>query len=234
QKEINTICRRSYRNFGITFLEFFCIDRISDTGMRELVKFHPPDLLVNEMSQNKGVIAVTGHFCSFELLGVSIARTGMPIDVVVKAMKNPRVEGLMDVSRERTNLGVVKVKDGFGKVTESIKKKRMIALVSDQDGGLKGIKVNFFGRESSTPAGPAVLALRTDAPMVVGFIVREKVGRYRADVFKISYEDLPESNEEKAKEITQRYTAKLEEYIRKYPEQYFWMHKRWKSSGLYN
>ena len=233
-KERKQICRNAYRNFGMTFLEYLCLSRLSSKKIKQIVTFDPPDCLQKAMAQNRGVIAVTGHFSSFELFGVAAANSGIPIDVVVKAMKNPYIENILDTFRNNTNLGVIKLKDGFSKVAESVAQKRMVALVADQDAGTKGVFVKFFGIESSVPAGPAILAVRTKAPMVAGFIVREGTAQYTGKIHNIPYDNLPETKEDQIREITHRYSSLLESYIRQYPEQYFWMHKRWKTAGIYD
>lgn len=233
-KERKKICRNTYRNFGMTFFEYFCLSRLSPENIRQIVTFDPPDCLQKAMAKNQGVIFVTGHFSSFELLGVAIANSGIPIDVVVKAMKNPYIERILDTFRNNTNLSVIKLKHGFSKVAKSVAQKRMIAMIADQDAGTKGAFVKFFGMESSVPAGPAILAVRSKAPMVSGFIVREGIAQYTANIYNIPYDNLPETKKDQIREITQRYSSLLESYVRKYPEQYFWMHKRWKTAGIYD
>ncbi len=233
QQEIKKICRNTYRNFGMTFLEYLCLSSMPQEKLGNLVKFSPPRLLHDLMAQNKGCIGVTAHFSSFELMGVSFAHAGIPVDIVVKAMKNPYVEKLVDSMRSKTKIGVIKVKDGFGMVSKSIAQKKVVGLVADQNAGSKGIFVPFFGVESSTPAGPAILAVRSNAPMFVSMNIRTGRAAYRAEFQSISYENLPEKNDEKIREITMRYTSVIESYIRQYPDQYFWMHKRWKTAGIY-
>ena len=217
----------------MTFLEYLCLSSMPPEKLGKLVQFSPPRLLHDLMAQNKGCIGVTAHFSSFELMGVSFVHAGIPTDIVVKAMKNPRVERLMDSMRSKTKIGVIKVKDGFGMVSKSVVHRKVVGLVADQDAGPKGIFVPFFGVESSTPAGPAILALRSKAPMFVSMIIRTGRAAYRAEFQTISYENLPDNNDEKIHEITRRYTTVIESYIRQYPDQYFWMHKRWKTAGIY-
>ena len=233
ERERKRICRNAYRNFGMTFLEYLCLSTLSAEKIKKMVSFDPPDALHNALAKDKGVIVVTGHFSSFELLGVAIANSGIPFDVVVKAMKNPKIEGILDRFRSRTNLGVIKVKDGFARIVQSVAQKRVVGLVADQDAGINGVFVRFLGVESSTPAGAAVLAMRTQAPMVAPFIIRKEPAKYCAKVESVSYENLPENRDDRIREITHRYSSILEMYIRQYPEQYFWMHKRWKTAGIY-
>ncbi len=233
-KELKKICLSSYRNFGVTFCEFLCLSALPSEKINRMVNIHPRDSIRQALDQERGCIAVTAHFSSFEIGGVAIASNGYPIDIVVKEMRNPRVEHLLDTLRSDTNLGVIKVKNGFKKICESVSQKRIVVLVADQDAGANGVKVTFFGMESSFPVGPAILALRSHAPIVFGVSVRTGRSQYHTELHTISYDDLSGDDNSKIREITQRYANLLESYIRKYPEQYFWMHKRWKSAGIYN
>jgi len=233
-KETLEIYRKTCRNFSMTLFEYFSAFRLSREKILQHIEFDSSGVFEKFLKLTSGSIAVTGHFGSFELLGVVMAARGIPLDAVVKPMKNPKVEKFLDHVRSKNNYRIVKTKEGFSKITGSIQNNRMIALISDQDAGKRGLIVKFFGIDSSTPAGPAVLAIRTGAPMIAGFLIRKGTARYKAEFHEISYDGLPEDPEEKITEITQRYTTLLESYIRKYPDHYFWFHKRWKSAGLYN
>jgi KDO2-lipid IV(A) lauroyltransferase len=101
-------------------------------------------------------------------------------------------------------------------------------MVADQRGPQEGVRVNFFGREVSVYTGPAALALKTGSPIIFGVPVRQKNYKYHTILVEISQNDLPDSYEEKIKEISQRHTAYLEKIIRENPAQWLWMHDRWK------
>ena len=233
-RERKMICRDSYKNFGMTFFEFLCLNTLSHEKIKRMVTFDPPDLMSETMALNKGVIVITGHFGSFELAGVSVSNAGNPLVVLVKAMRNPMVESIMDKLRKETGIGVIKTKDGISPIIRSIRDGKLVAFVADQDGGVNGVNVDFFNTESSTPAGPALFALRTGAPSIGVYIIREGIAKYTAKFHLISYDGLPDNKDDKVREMIQRYTSLLESYIRQYPGQYFWMHKRWKSKGVYN
>jgi len=161
-KEREKICRATYKNFGMTFFEFLCLATLSHDKIKQMVALDPPNLLSDIVAHKKGVIAITGHFSSFELLAVAISNAGIPIDVLVKAMRNPKVESIMDQLRKGTGIGVIKTKDGLFPIIRSIRKGNLVAFVADQDGGINGVNVDFFNTESSTPAGPAFFNTRRD------------------------------------------------------------------------
>ena len=101
-------------------------------------------------------------------------------------------------------------------------------MVADQRGPQEAMKIRFFGKEVSVHTGPAILALKTGAPLLYGIPVRQNDYSYETVMKEISRDNLPDSYEEKVKEISQRHMNYLESFIRKYPEQWLWMHKRWK------
>ena len=106
--------------------------------------------------------------------------------------------------------------------------KKVVAMVADQRGPKEGIKLDFLGRPAYFFSGPAILALKTGAPLLYGIPVRRKDYTYTAEIFEVSKDNLPENDEDKVIELTKRHKEYLEKYIRENPEQWFWMHKRWK------
>ena len=113
-------------------------------------------------------------------------------------------------------------------VPRSLRDGRVVAFVADQ--GVKGMAstfVPFFGRPAKTPRGPAVFALRRDAPIVFGTVVRLPSGRYRAILEPIEVADTGD-RERDTDAVVARYTAVLERLVREYPDQYFWHHRRWR------
>jgi len=100
--------------------------------------------------------------------------------------------------------------------------------VADQRGPKEGVKVDFFGKKVAVYTGPAALALKTGAPILCGIPIRANDSKYRITLVEIPTNNIPDSEEEKILEISQRYTSYLEEVIREHPEQWLWMHKRWK------
>ena len=97
-------------------------------------------------------------------------------------------------------------------------------MISDQDAGKRGVFVNFFGRKASTPGGAAQLAIKYGAPIVVTMSIRTACGRYKS-IFR----EVEVRENDTVEELTQRFTTIMEEVIRQNPEQYFWMHRRWKT-----
>jgi KDO2-lipid IV(A) lauroyltransferase len=178
--------------------------------------------LEDALSKKRGVVFVTGHFGNWELLAHTLARSGYPISTVAKESYDPRFTAQID--RFRSNAGVQVIWRGRpGAPTamlRALKQGRAVGFLIDQDTAVPSTFVPFFGRSASTPIGAAALALRTEAPVVVGTIHRTPSGRHVIDI-----EACPiPSDVEKA---TALMTSHLEARIRRHPTQWVWFHKRW-------
>jgi KDO2-lipid IV(A) lauroyltransferase len=114
------------------------------------------------------------------------------------------------------------------KIYSELKAKNIIAMVADQRGPQEGMRVNFFGQQSSIYPGPAMLAIKTGAPVLYGLTIRQPDYSYKVLISEISTENLPADEEKRIQEVSQRHMAFLESVIRKHPEQWLWMHNIWK------
>jgi KDO2-lipid IV(A) lauroyltransferase len=187
------------------------------------------DFVRSKYEENNGVILLSAHFGNWEFMATSIgAQLKIPLSVVIKPQRNPYVTNWMNKARSKWNNEIVPLGISIRQTYQTLKDKKIVAMVADQRGPEESIKVNFFGRNLTVHTGPAVLSLKTGAPILYGIPVRQDDYSYKTVMTEMSKENLPETNEEKIKELSQRHMTYLEEYIRKYPEQWLWMHKRWK------
>ena len=119
-------------------------------------------------------------------------------------------------------------------VVESVRKGGYVCWLSDQDAGESGVVVDFFDYPASTPRGAAVFAVKLNVPIVPAVIVRKGGGPdHELVTGKVLYPDGELSREEAEKRITRSYTAFFEKMIERYPELYWWPHRRWKTTGMY-
>ncbi len=177
-------------------------------------------------------ILVTGHFGNWELFGAALAHEGIPIGAVVARQTNKMVDKLINSIRKRCGIEIIYQSESAFGIIKALKSGRQIALLSDQDARERGVVVKFFGKEASTPKGPALIALKTGVPIVFCLITRESGGmNHTAKFFKPIYP--PESTksiDDTVYQLTARITKMLENAVEKEPEQYFWMHRRFKST----
>ncbi|MBP6772836.1 MAG: lysophospholipid acyltransferase family protein [Gemmatimonadaceae bacterium] len=180
------------------------------------------------LAQGKGVILVTGHLGNWEFGGAYFAARGVPIDVVARGMANPIFEAYVGRTRRKIGMEVIHDKDAVRRTPRSLRDNRCVAFVSDHDAlGLASTFVPFFGRPAKTPRGPAVFALRFAVPVLFVAIVRQPSGKYAVVIEPVPVHPTGDK-ESDIDTIVLTYTQMLERYVREYPAQYFWQHRRWR------
>jgi KDO2-lipid IV(A) lauroyltransferase len=229
KKKIKKIAFGSYKSFITALIEILYMPYMSRLDIEKAVVCVNKELIQRRYYENKGLILLSAHFGNWEYVAASVsAQVKIPFHVIVKSQRNPYVNDWLNRARTLWSNKVVPLGISIRQVYAELKEKNIVAMVADQRGPVEGIRVNFFGRKASVYSGPAILALKTDAPIVYGITVRQPDYSYVTELHEISKENLPYDYEEKVIELSQRHTSFLEKYIREYPEQWLWMHKRWK------
>ncbi|UCF21521.1 MAG: lysophospholipid acyltransferase family protein [Gemmatimonadota bacterium] len=188
------------------------------------------EVLREAFGEGRGVVMVSGHFGNWELAGSALAALGYPVDAVMQRLKNPHLNRLIQEMRERLGMGLIDRVRAWDRYMESLAAGRIVAFVADQDARGRGVFVPFFGRPASTHKAPALLALRTRAPFLIGGTLRVGPRRYHGWIVRLDPRPGLGAGEQ-VLDLTQRWAAELERRIRLYPEQYFWHHKRWKTTA---
>ncbi len=229
EQERKDLCRKCYLSSAKTFIEIMTLPAIKFSEVENFVSDAAADAARELHGRGKGLILLTAHFGNWELAALTYARRiGIPIATLAQPQRNGYITDWME--RVRTMWGNRVYKTGHAAMTlfKALKNGEIIGVVGDQRGPEDGLRVPFFGRMSAVNEGSATLALRAGSPIMICLFIRNEDDSYRLEFKEISYDDLPESLSDKVAEVTRRHTAVLEEYIRKYPDQWFWMHNRWK------
>jgi KDO2-lipid IV(A) lauroyltransferase len=226
---VKRIARASYEHLGRTSIEAALLARLGRDAVLDLFEGVDEWRLVEDaLSHGRGLIFVTGHLGNWELGGAYIAARGIPLDAIARRMSNPLFDRYLTETRSRIGMVVVHDADAVRRTPRSLRDNRAVAFLSDQGVmGLASTFVPFFGRPAKTPRGPAVFALRLGVPVVFGTAVRQPSGKYRLVFESIPVEDTGDRDRD-VDAIVARYTATLERWVRRYPEQYFWHHRRWR------
>jgi KDO2-lipid IV(A) lauroyltransferase len=228
-ERVRAVAEASYASLGRTTVEAALMPRLGTAGvLRLFTRVDGWDVFEAARAEGRGVIVVTGHLGNWELGGSYVAARGIPIDGVARQQENPLFDTFLTGTRERLGMRVVWDGEAVRRTPRALKEGRVVALVVDQGAaGLASTWVPFFGRPAKTPRGPAVFALRLGAPLVFGASIRQPDGR-----FVLGFERVPVAptgdRERDVDAIVAAYTATLERWVRRYPEQYFWQHRRWK------
>jgi Kdo2-lipid IVA lauroyltransferase/acyltransferase len=228
-KEVRRTAHRCYRHFGALLAEFSRLPLLRSENVSSLVDFEGWEILDQALQAGKGGIVVTGHLGNWELMGAAVAVRGYPVSYVVTGQENELVEGLMDRLRESAGVRIIKRHQALKGVMKDLQANRLVAIISDQDAHEAGAFVPFFGRLASTPRGAALFALRSGAALIFADSYRQGRGKLKVVLERISQDQLSDDREAAINELVRRYTARLELSVRRRPEQWFWMHRRWKT-----
>ena len=224
KNEAEKLAKRNYVHILKTFFDTFLLSSVSKEEVTEILKIGNIRLLREEFEKGGGVVLLTGHFGNWELgaVGIGVAMNE-EINVLTKPQRNPLVSKWMDNVRERFGNKVSNLGAGVRELFKTLRSGGMIGIVGDQRGPREGMRIKIFGKDTAVYSGFAALIAKSKAPVVIALAPREEDDSYSLEFIKMNYK--PDDDAEK---IAQKYMSILEEYIRNYPEQWFWMHNIWK------
>jgi Kdo2-lipid IVA lauroyltransferase/acyltransferase len=229
--EIFDIARKTYLNFAMSMIELLSFPKIKiEEFAKNNIEYEGWECLDNFVIRKKGAILIAGHFGSWELMGAVVLSKGYPLDFLIGKQHNIYVDNLLNFYRRQKNMGLIPLDMALKGVLKAVKSGRFVAMIADQDAGKRdGVFVNFFGKAASTPKGPAVFVLRGDIPAAMGFCIRQGFSAKHKIKFVTVDFNKTGDYEKDVELFTSRYTQILEDFVRKYPDQWFWFHKRWKT-----
>jgi KDO2-lipid IV(A) lauroyltransferase len=227
----HAIVRRSMQHLMMLGVETLFTTRLIHletwAGVCELENFR--EVLQLLLSRNQRVIMLTGHYGNWEILGYVLGTLGFDTTSIARPLDNPYVNRWMLGVREKKGQRILPKKGATPAVTQVLGSGGAVSFIADQDAGKKGIFVDFFGRPASTYKSIGLLAMEYQAPIVVGFARRIGDFKFSIGVQEIIHPQDWRDQDDPLRYITQRYTAAIEAFVRKDPEQYLWMHRRWKT-----
>lgn len=228
--EILRIARGVYRNMGIMAAEFFDIPRLTKENIGELVEAEGLEHCRKALEKGRGVLFFTAHFSNWELSAAAAALLIKPVVAIYRTLDSSLLEHLVLRVRSATGNTLLPKEHAMRTMIRSLRRNEMLGILIDQNmAWYEGVFVDYFGRPACTTTGLALLALHTGAPVLPGFLVRLQDGRYR---LVIGPEVEVTRTGDRAKDVlanTQRFTKVIEETVRRYPDQWFWVHQRWKT-----
>ena len=224
------IARACWRHFGTILMDTLAFPRFTAESIGSAVEVEGIEHVRQAFARGKGVLVFSGHFGHWELAALMQAHLGVPMHLVTRPLDNRRLERMLARLRGLSGNRIVHKRNAVREMLRALRQGGCVAIVIDQDAHEDGVFVPFFGRPASTTPTLATLALRTGAAVIPLFAVRESGDRYR-----ITYEPaVPvRPTGDRAVDVarlTADCTAIVERWVRRYPEQWLWMHRRWKTS----
>jgi len=228
--EVEKILRRSYITFALNLVEFIRLPDMTPGFLARIVRFDRPEIMAECHAKGIGTICLSGHFGNWELMAAAISALGYPMTALAREQRNPQVNEMIRENRRRAGIETLGLSMALRNILRALRRNNFVALLTDQDAHDEGIFVDFLGRPSSTAAGPALFALKTKAPIIFGSAVRGPHGRHVVHLELIDHSDLEGATPENIRTLTQRHARVLEQSVRRWPDHWFWMHKRWKTA----
>lgn len=229
--QLREIVKGSFRNLGQCLLEFLALNRLIVDQINPMIRIEGEEYLKEAVSRGRGVILLTAHMGNWEIGGVAIAKRYGPLGVVAAPMYDPWVDATVIGIRKRWNIQTVLRADPRAprQILSLLRQGGILGIFIDQNTRVEGLEVPFFGREAYTPSGPATLALRTGAAVIMGFMVRQSDRRHVFVIKKPIELSRTGNKEEDVRINTALFTSVVEEAVRENPDQWIWMHDRWKT-----
>ncbi|MFN4182710.1 MAG: lysophospholipid acyltransferase family protein [bacterium] len=232
-KEVERIFREMVKHIIWTVMEGMYFLRRGKKWLAQAIEYNPlPGMAGIEEYRDKGRIFFSGHIGNWELLGAWLVSQGIPLVVVEKPQRSLWVRRVLEALRTRAGLEwMSKDEVDFRELVRALRNGKSVGLISDQNAGKRGILVEFFGRKTSTFQGVAYLQKVTGNPVVPIFALREKPGKLRVEILPpLNFQWNKHKKEEALEENLRQHNATLEDMIRKQPEQWLWLHRRWREN----
>lgn len=227
--ECDTITREMFEHFGRLLMALLKFSTLTPRQMLSYVEFDGEERVRVAHTRGRGVLLFTGHFGFWEINALVHALEIAPMAVLARPLDNPLLHDLLERVRRSTGNSVIYRRGAIRRVMRALAANQAVAILIDQHmHSMDAVYVDFFNRPAATTSALAALAIKTGAPIVPVFALPLPGGRFRM-VYEHPVE-IPVAEDDQAaiRELTQRCTDVLEMYVRRYPELWLWMHRRWR------
>lgn len=225
-EERERIGRAAFRHLGTSLFEVAWLPNLDPDMLARTTRFEGLDGFRRAAESGRGVMLFTGHCGNWEWMAAAIALSGIRMNVVARQLYDERINDFIVASRGRFGVNTIgRGTASAGKeILQTLRQGDVLGMLIDQNLKVESVTVPFFGHPASTPVGPAKIAIRSEALAIAGFIHRDAAGiqhvRFQEPVDTRAMND--------PVELTATMTRAIEEQIRAIPEQWVWMHERWK------
>jgi Kdo2-lipid IVA lauroyltransferase/acyltransferase len=228
--EIEQIAKASFKHLGISVIEMFRLKMANKNQFLNKVSIEGMEHYQEAIKKGKGLVFIGAHFGNWELLAIVISLLFQKGFIIARKLDNPRIHKKIEELRTFTGNRIIDKNDAFWEMIKLLKNGELVGVLMDQNVDRKeGVFVPFLGRPACTNKGLALVLLKTKTPMVPIFMVRNPNGTFKV----IVKPEIPLIQTGKLKndvlQNTAQITLAIEEIVRQYPEQWLWMHRRWKT-----
>jgi len=230
EKEARHIARRSFRNYHKDLLDFLRLPRLDPSVLDRQVHVQGWEYLEQALAGGKGALLIGSHFGNWDLAGLVLASRGYAVNAIADSFRSRRLnEWVMNTRRQR---GVNVIPPGLAlrRIYQALRRNEVVGIILDRPAGNDGVPVRFFGELAYWPTGPATIAFRTGAPVLVGYLLRQPDGRYSGNLQPVPGLGLDDRDGTDITRATQAIVHAIEEHIRHCPEQWYMFRRMWPQS----
>lgn len=228
--QIKEMARGVFENLGMSLVELFNFPKINQANIDRFVEVEGLEKIDRALKSGKGAIVLVAHLGNWELLAAYFGLKGYPANAVARPVRYEKYEKLLRSLREKKNINIIPRQGSFRSIIRILKKNQIVGILPDQDiDNIDGVFVDFFGRKAYTPTGPVTLAMASGAPIIPCFAIR-KNGKHRLVVEDPVELELTGDRQKDLLVNTARWSGVVERYIREFPSQWVWVHRRWKTT----
>lgn len=234
EREIERIASQVFENLSVNAVELVNFPKITTSNIDRFVTIKNIDIIDRALESGKGVIVLTGHLGNWELLALTIRLKGYHGAVIGRKIYFDKYDRYLNYLRQVHDVNIIYRDESPKKILRVLKDNGIIGMLADQDvDSVEGVFVDFFGTPTYTPIGPAALAKASGASLIPAFIIREDGNHTLMIENPIELVDTGDK-ERDIVENTERWSNVVESYIKRYPEQWVWIHRRWKTKKIKN
>ncbi len=228
EDEVSAIAAGMFRSLGMMVVEFARLGSVDKAYIDKYVSFEGIEHFEHAAKRGKGAVCLTAHYDNWELLNAALSMRGFPMGVVARPLDNPYLNAYTEKVRSAFGGRVIEKTNALRGMLGLLKDNGVLGILLDQRSSTKeGVMVDFFGTPASTSKGLAAIARKTDS-LVIPVFIRRLNGPYHKVECMEPVRLVSTANKlEDMRENTQRFTRAIEDYVRRYPDQWFWLHSRW-------
>jgi len=224
------ICRRYFEHMGLSAIEFARLKRLTRENVEELCDLTELKKFDELLARKTGVLCVPAHHGNWELCGFAVGLKGYPLNSVARPLDNPGLNEMLRDLRESSGNNIIEKWKVLWKLKKLLDKGSIVTMQVDQNGGVAGLFVPMFGALASTVTSPAELHLVSRVPIVIATMNRKGDGiHHELRVWDVIEYAPTEDRDADVRRVITRINAAVEKAVRAYPEQWLWVHKRWKT-----
>jgi KDO2-lipid IV(A) lauroyltransferase len=226
-KEARRLARKSFRHYLRVMGDFIRLPQLDEEELERNLTISGWESLVEALDCGKGAIVVGGHIGHWDLSGIIVAIRGYPMNAIVESFDWPEIDKLVQSTRDRWGMKPIPMERALRLVYKALRANEVVGILVDRPSFDNGVPVTLFGRETRWPSGPATLAIRTGAKVLVGSLIWRPDGRFDGDVQLVDDTEITGDIEHDVRALTQEIASRLESAIRACPQQWCMFRQMW-------